>query len=56
MMLLGKTIIAYGGADGTERPALLTGLTDDYALMLQYEGEDRPVAVRTGEIRIRGKL
>ena len=56
MMMFGKEIIAYGGADGTERAARLVGLTDDYALMLKYEGEDKPVAVRTGEIRIRESL
>ncbi len=56
MMLLGEEVIAYDGADGSERVAILTGLTDDYALLLQFEGEDAPAEVRTGEIRIRRRL
>ena len=56
MMLLGEEVIAYDGADGSERVARLTGLTDDYALLLQFEGEDAPSVVRTGEIRIRRRL
>lgn len=56
MMLFGEEVIAYDGADGSERVARLTGLTDDYALLLQFEGESAPAEVRTGEIRIRRRL
>ncbi|MBR5349424.1 MAG: biotin--[Lachnospiraceae bacterium] len=57
MMFLGEEIVAYdGAAEASERTAKLNGLTDDYALLLQFEGEDAPTTVRTGEIRIRRRL
>ena len=56
LMWVGDEIVAYDGADGAERVARLKGLTDDYALLLQFDGEDALTAVRTGEIRIRRSL
>jgi len=53
MLFLGETICAYDGADGSERTAELLDLTDDYGLVLLYEGKKQPVEVKTGEIRIR---
>ena len=56
LLWVGQDICAYDGADGSERTAKLLGVDEDYSLILHFEGETAPAAVRNGEIRIRRRL